>query len=44
LKDLCALARVSETEALMAINYFIDDDFNIRLTDGFPRKFYCENG
>jgi len=43
LRELCMLARVSEAEAFMAINYFIDDEFGIKLTDGFPRKFYCKN-
>lgn len=42
LRELCALARISEEEALAAINYFIDDEFSIRLTDDLPRKFYCE--
>ena len=42
LRELSMLAGVSEAEALMAINYFIDDEFGIRLTGGFPRKFYCE--
>jgi hypothetical protein len=44
LRELSMLARVSETEALMAINYFIDDEFGIKLTDGLPRKFYCDEG
>jgi len=42
LRELSMLAGVSEAEALMAINYFIDDEFGIRLTDGLPHKFYCE--
>ena len=42
LRLLCMIAGVSEAEALMAINYFMDDEFIIRLTDGLPHKFYCE--
>lgn len=42
LRELCMLARVSEAEAFMAINSFIDDEFGIKLTDGLPHKFYCE--
>lgn len=43
LPELSLLAGVSEAEAIMAINYFIDDEFGIRLTDGLPHKFYCDN-
>ena len=43
LSELSLLAGVSEAEAIMAINYFIDDEFGIRLTDGLPHKFYCDN-
>ena len=42
LRELCMLAGVSEAEAFMAINSFIDDEFGIKLTDNLPRKFYCE--
>lgn len=42
LRELCMIAGISEEEALMAINYFIDDEFSVKLTDSFPRKFYCE--
>ncbi len=42
LRELCILAGVSEGEAITAINYFMDDEFSIKLTDGLPHKFYCE--
>ncbi len=42
LRELSMLAGVSEGEAITAINYFMDDEFNIKLTDGLPHKFYCE--
>lgn len=42
LRELCILAGISKEEALMAINYFLDDEFRIKLTDNLPRKFYCE--
>jgi hypothetical protein len=41
LRELSMLAGVPEAEAIMAINYFIDDEFGIKLTDGLPHKFYC---
>jgi len=44
LKVLCMIARVSPTEAFRAINHLINAGFNIKLTDGFPRKFYCDDG
>lgn len=44
LRELSMLAGVFEAEAIMAINYFIDDEFRVRLTDGLPHKFYCEDG
>lgn len=42
LRELCMLSGVSEAEAFMAINYFMNDEFRIKLTDGLPHKFYCE--
>lgn len=44
LRELCMLAGVSEAEAFMAINSFIDDEFRIRLTDTLPRRFYTIHG
>jgi len=40
--EISTLARVSREDAIMAIHYFIDDEFSIKLTDDLPRKFYCE--
>lgn len=42
LRELSMIARVSATEGFNAINHLINAGFRIRLTDGFPRKFYCE--
>jgi len=42
LRTLCCVARVSETEALMAINYLINAGMKIRLADGLPHKLYRE--
>lgn len=44
LRELSMLAGVSEAEAMMAINYFIDDEFGVRLSDGVPHRFYCDDG
>ncbi len=41
--ELSALSGVRPTEAFLAINYMINAGFRIRLTENFPRKFYCEN-
>lgn len=40
--EISTLARVSREDAIMAIHYFIDDEFSINLTDDLPRRFYCE--
>ena len=40
--EISMLSGVSRTDAIMAIHYFIDDEFSIKLTDDLPRKFYCE--
>lgn len=40
LRFICMIARVSEEEAFMAINHLIKDGYKIKLTDGYPHKFY----
>jgi hypothetical protein len=39
--EISTLSRVSREDAIMAIHYFIDDEFSINLTDDLPRRFYC---
>ena len=43
LREICTFARVSESEAIFAIDHLIKQGYKIRVTDGIPRKFYYDN-
>ena len=42
LREICMFARVSESDAIFAINHLIKQGYKIRVTDDLPRKFYYE--